>query len=88
MKNSSKPATKALNKQIKNEKELTNKDIINNLSKDTNIECNINSYINKNPIILENSESLISSSMDKIKNDLYLRESLKFYAEMLGFKES
>jgi len=26
--------------------------------------------------------------MDKIKNDLYLRESLKLFAEMLGFKES
>jgi len=26
--------------------------------------------------------------MDKIKSDLYLRESLKLFAEMLGFKES
>ena len=26
--------------------------------------------------------------MDKIKNDLYLRESLKLFAEMLAFKES
>ena len=46
---------------------LTNKDIINNLTNDINIHDNINKYINKNPIVLKNSESLISESMEKIK---------------------
>ena len=44
----------------------------------------LNTSIEVTEIFQVKEESLIN----KIKNDLYLRESLKLFIEMLGFKES
>jgi len=45
----------------------TTKDILKYLSEGASMNDNINKYINRNPVILENSQSFISLSMTKIK---------------------
>ena len=53
---------------------LTNKDILNIFSaKDINLDQKIKDYININPFILEDSNSLISGKIEKIKEYKYFK---------------